>query len=256
VLIEPATTPQTETAEVSPPTVVEDRQDTPIAEPAGLAETSPPEVSQEEQEQPPDAGELPASQSAPMEPITAPAEPIAITDAPNLMLETVFEPFQGLVGYLVAALVVVVIVSIWLQLRAARQLRRAMGEMGQILDIVEDIYSEVALSHPSTPEPLPSIPAPNATAALPGPEVDFSPLERALLEGLSSGEEIQEGELAKMLQEKGFPGVLIKAVIGDIVRKTAGDGRPWVEVRFTHGRYAYALRLPGGTSEREARQGE
>jgi SH3 domain-containing protein len=263
VFVEPVAAPQTQTTEVSrpeisPPTEIQDVQDTSTPEPEDISESTQPVAPEGDQQQSSDTPTWPASSLAPAEPLarpSAPTAPKAVSNKPSVALQPVFEPFRGLVGYLLAVLVVVVMVSIGLQWRAARQLRRATSEMGQILDLVEDIYSEVALSRPNTPQAPPAIPATSPAVTLPTLGPEFTPLERALLESLSSGEAIQEGELAKMLQQRGFSGVLIKAVIGDIVRKTAGDGRPWVAVEYTHGRYAYALRTPDGASGREVQQG-
>src|SRR5262245_57763327 len=76
----------------------------------------------------------------------------------------------------------------------------------------------------------------------PHPVIEFSPIEHAVLETLSDQRELQEGELAKLIAEKGFMGVLLKAVIGDIVHKTGTVELPWVEVRYAQGRYSYWLR--------------
>jgi hypothetical protein len=76
----------------------------------------------------------------------------------------------------------------------------------------------------------------------PPPGIEFSPTEYMVLEALSDQLEVQETELGKILDEKGCTGVLIKAIIGDIVRKTEMIGFPWVEVRYVQGRYRYRLR--------------
>jgi hypothetical protein len=84
---------------------------------------------------------------------------------------------------------------------------------------------------------------PDASAhQVPRPVFEFSPIERAVLEALSDQHEVQEGELSKVLDEKGFAGTLIKAVIGAIVQKTGTAGLPWVEVHYVQGRYSYRLR--------------
>jgi hypothetical protein len=268
VLIEPMSALPPQKSAISPLVVVEKHRETPAPEPISvpevpLAEVAPSETAQEEQEQFPDSSELPAHQSTPTEPLpspdeatSAPAEPATLSNPPTLAHEPRFEPFQNLGWFLVASVILVASLSVLLQWRASRQLRRARAEMDQIRDIIEDIYSELALSRPSTVQLAPSPPTPPPTAVVPLPVVEFSPLERALLDGLSSGEEVQEGELAKMLQEKGFPCVLIKAVISDIVHKTASDGRPWVDVKYARGRYAYALRPPTEARRQVARQGE
>jgi hypothetical protein len=76
----------------------------------------------------------------------------------------------------------------------------------------------------------------------PPPGIEFSPTECMVLEALSDQPEVQETELGKILDEKGCTGVLIKAIIGDIVRKTEMIGFPWVEVCYVQGRYRYRLR--------------
>ena len=63
-----------------------------------------------------------------------------------------------------------------------------------------------------------------------------------MLQALSVQPVVQEAELRKFLAEKGLTGVLIKAIIGDIVRKTGALGLPWVEVRYVQGRFRYRLR--------------
>jgi hypothetical protein len=151
--------------------------------------------------------------------------------------------FGGSATYVISALVMVLLLSIALQLRAAGHLRRALQEMGQILDIVEEIYngsmlarardSDIAL-HPAAAEILAQQHSP--------PEIEFSLTEFTVLEALSAQREIQETELGKILAEKGYAGVLIKAVIGGIVRKSGIMGLPWVEVRYDGGRYHYRLR--------------
>ena len=71
----------------------------------------------------------------------------------------------------------------------------------------------------------------------------LSPLERAVLEAIHEYGEIQERELADKLKQRGFSGVLIKAVIGDIMRKTGSDSPPLLGVRrHAQGRYTYQLR--------------
>jgi SH3-like domain-containing protein len=159
------------------------------------------------------------------------------------LIDAILPYVQGLGAYVIIALVVVLIFSIALQLRASRQLQRAMQEMGQIVDIVEEIYTGSALSRTSDTVAalnpmLPEAPAPQVPRSV----FEFSPIECAVLEALSDQHEVQEGELGKVLDEKGFAGMLIKAVIGAIVRKTGAAGLPWVEVRYVQGRYSYRLR--------------
>jgi hypothetical protein len=150
---------------------------------------------------------------------------------------------QGLGGYIVPILVAVLVFSIVLQLRAARQLRRAMHEMGLILDIIEDIYAHGMLAQTGGMGASPRT-VPNSTTASQAdrPMLEFSSVERAVLQALSDQRDVEEGELVKTLTEQGFPGVLIKAVIGEIIRKTRAAGRAWVEARYSQGRYRYQLR--------------
>ena len=92
----------------------------------------------------------------------------------------------------------VLVLSIALQLRAARQLRRAMQEVGQILDIVEEIYAGGMLARTSDSGPILN---PMAAEALsqqpPPPGIEFSPTEYMVLEALSDQPEVQETELGK-----------------------------------------------------------
>jgi uncharacterized protein YgiM (DUF1202 family) len=150
---------------------------------------------------------------------------------------------QGRAAYIIIVLIMVLALSIAFQVRAARHLRRAMQEVGQILDMLEEIYAGGALArtsdsgamlHPMTAEALAQQPLPQG--------IEFSPIEYIVLQALSDQPEVQETELRKILDEKGFPGVLIKAIIGDIVRKTEIKGLPWLEVRYVQGRYRYRLR--------------
>jgi hypothetical protein len=157
--------------------------------------------------------------------------------------EAIFLPVQGLEAYIIMALVGVLVMSIAFQLRAARQLRRAMQEMAQIIEIVEEIYTgggvaaksdhsaSTILMPADAPQPQPPIPA-----------LEFAPIEQAVLEAISDQHPVQEGVLGKILEQKGFAAVLIKAVIADIVRKTELIGLAWIEVRYVQGRYSYRLR--------------
>ncbi len=149
----------------------------------------------------------------------------------------------GLGAYLIIGLVAVLALAIAFQLRAARQLRRAMQEMGQILNIVEEIYTGGALA-PQGDRVAAGMPTPAEALGHqpPAPGLEFSVIEQAVLEALSDQDLVQEGVLAKMLDEQGFGCLLIKAVIGDIMRKTSTPGLEWVEVRYAQGRYSYRLR--------------
>jgi SH3-like domain-containing protein len=157
-------------------------------------------------------------------------------------------------AYVVMALLMVLALSITLQLRSAKQLRRAMREMGHILDVVEEIYARGLLARTSTGSTALHLAPAEALAQEPAPpQIGFSFTEYAVLEALSDQQEVQEAELGKILAEKGFAGMLIKAVIGNIVRKTGIRGVPWVEVRHVQGRYCYRLRAEGVPNLKEHR---
>jgi SH3-like domain-containing protein len=156
--------------------------------------------------------------------------------------DTWLSHLRGRAAYIIIALVMVLVLSITLQLRAARQLRQAMQEVGQILDIVEEIYAGGVLARTSDSSTMLNPMTAEARAQQPPPPgIEFSPTEYMVLEALSDQPEVQETELGKILDEKGCTGVLIKAIIGDIVRKTEMIGFPWVEVRYVQGRYRYRL---------------
>jgi hypothetical protein len=85
---------------------------------------------------------------------------------------------QGRAAYIIIALIMVLALSIAFQVRAARHLRRAMQEVGQILDMLEEIYAGGALArtsdsgamlHPMTAEALAQQPLPQG--------IEFSPIE-------------------------------------------------------------------------------
>ena len=158
--------------------------------------------------------------------------------------DTWLSHLQGRAAYVIIALIIVLVLAIGLQLRAARQLRRATQEVGQIFDIVEEIYAASLVARTSNGAAMvaPMRAEQELDQQTPPPEIEFSPAESMLLEALSDQSEVQEAELGKILDEKGFAGVLIKAIIGDIVRKTGIIGLPWVEVRYVQGRYRYRLR--------------
>lgn len=147
-------------------------------------------------------------------------------------------------GYFLAGVAFILILSIGLHLRATRQLKRTTRDLSQILDLVEAIQAE------SLPEPAPSL-MPATAIAPPSGGVppsswamrEFTPVERVILEAITEHGEVHERQLGQILEEKGCSPRLIKAVIGDLVRKTAADGLPWVEARYTQGRFVYRLRL-------------
>ena len=173
--------------------------------------------------------------------------------------DTWLSHLQGRAAYVIIALIIVLVLAIGLQLRAARQLRRAMQEVGQILDIVEEIYAGGLMARTSDRGGMltPMVAEKALGQQTPPPRIEFSPAESMVLEALSDQSEVQEAELGKILDEKGFAGVLIKAIIGDIVRKTGIIGLPWVEVRYVQGRYRYRLRpeaVPNLNVQRLARR--
>jgi SH3-like domain-containing protein len=180
------------------------------------------------------------------------ASPAAPIDEPEVLpqvtwvawfLETWLSHLRGPAVYVSIALGLLLVLSVTLQLRSSRQLRRTLQDMGQILDLVEEVYGTGVLARTSdSSAALPPMPAEDLAQQPGRPGIEFSPLEYAVLEALSDQREVQEAELGKVLAEKGFTGVLIKAVIGDILRKTGIFGLPWMEVRYAQGRYRYRLR--------------
>jgi hypothetical protein len=158
--------------------------------------------------------------------------------------------------YVIVSLVIALVLSIALQLRGARQLRRATQEIGEILDIVEEMYADATstlVNERSTTMPPMAVEA--STQKILRPLSEFSPIEQAVLEALSDQCAVQEGELGKILHEKGYAGTLIKAIIGDIVRKTGTAELPWVEVSYAQGQYSYRLR-PEAISNLSKQQAE
>jgi SH3-like domain-containing protein len=158
-------------------------------------------------------------------------------------LDTWLSHLRGPAVYVTIALGLLLVLSVTLQLRSSRQLRRTLQDMGQILDIVEEVYGAGVLARTNdSSATLPPMPAADLAQQPVRPEIEFSALEYAVLKALSDQREVQEAELGKALAEKGFTGVFIKAVIGDILRKTGIFGLPWMEVRYAQGRYRYRLR--------------
>jgi hypothetical protein len=86
--------------------------------------------------------------------------------------------------------------------------------------------------------------------------VDLSPLEHAVVEAIATQDELQERELAERLGQRGFHGVLIKAVVGDLMRKTGRDRPPWVRVRYIQGHYWYTLQRRDGPGSHHHGQGD
>lgn len=161
---------------------------------------------------------------------------------------------QAVSGYLLAGLAGVLIISIALQLRAARQLRRTMHEMSHILEVVEAIQAEIPTAPALGATPTAALPGPPGASSLAaGSLLPLTSVERAVLETIAEHGEVQERELSRILAGKGCPRVLIKAVIGDLIRKTAADGVPWVEARYVQGHFIYRLRGQGRPASRHGR---
>jgi hypothetical protein len=146
-------------------------------------------------------------------------------------------------AYVISVLIVALVLSITLQLRGAKQLRRAMQEIRQILAIMEEMYTDAVMTpvnESGTAVPLIAAEAPTQQSL---PQlIEFSPVEQAVLEALSDQCAIQEDDLGKILDEKGYAGTLIKAIIGGILRKTGTAELPWVQVIYSQGHYSYRLR--------------
>jgi uncharacterized protein YgiM (DUF1202 family) len=164
-------------------------------------------------------------------------------------LEVILSHVHGPAAYVILTLVITLALSMALQRRSARQLRWAIQEIGQILDIVEAMYADAALTPAGeSGTTMPPMVAGALTQQSLCPLMEFSPIEQAVLEALSDQRTVSDGELGKILAEKGFAGTLLKAIIGEVVRKTGTTELPWVEVSYAQGRYSYRLR-PEATSK-------
>lgn len=170
---------------------------------------------------------------------------------------------QRLSGYLLLVLFLGLLVVMGLQLRTARQLRRAMRQVDQItrhpaptpqsLGAVEKIQAVAPLAAAGLGQPSTAHFEAEVPPLLDLPE-EMSALERTVIEAMYEQGELQERELVNILEKRGFPGVLIKAVIGDLVRKTGSDGPPWVRVRHAHGRYTYQFQGHNLVAHADGRQ--
>ncbi len=143
------------------------------------------------------------------------------TIVPGWFIDRILSNIYSPAAYIISALIIALLLSIALQLRGARQLRRAMQEIGQILATVEEMYTDAAMTpvrEGGTTVPLTAVEA--STEQSLHPRIEFSPVEQAVLEALSDQRTVQECDLGKILDEKGYTGTLVKAVIGDILRKT------------------------------------
>jgi len=161
---------------------------------------------------------------------------------PRWFIDVVLAHINSPGAYVISALIIALGLSIALQLRGARHLRRAMEEIGQILAIMEEMYTAAAMT--PVKESSTTIPQRAVEAAIEQrlhPLIEFSPVEQAVLEALSDRCDVQEGELGEILNEKGYAGALIKVIIGDILRKTSTAELPWVQVSYAQGRYSYRL---------------
>jgi hypothetical protein len=179
-------------------------------------------------------------------PLELPEEGLPISleeDAFHWPIDGMFPYVQSLEAYVIPALVIVLILAIFFQLKAARQLRRAMQEMGLILDLVDDIYANRMLARTGDGEATAKALSQSASVSrLETPSIQFSALEYAMLQAMSDDREVDEKELTEALAAKGFTGVLTKAVIGGIIRKTKASGQQRIDVRYVQGRYRYQLR--------------
>jgi hypothetical protein len=157
-------------------------------------------------------------------------------------IDTWLSHLQGRAASIIFALVMLLLLSFALQVRTARRLRRARQEVGQILDLLDEIYAGGALARTGETPAIPHSMTADAPTQPPRRQgIEFSPTEGMVLQVLSEQPEVQERELGKILAAKGFKGVLIKAIIGEIVRKTGMMGLPWVGVRCVQGDYLYRL---------------
>jgi len=162
-------------------------------------------------------------------------------------IDTLLMSAAGLEIYMIPSLIVMLVLAIILQLRAARQLRRAMHEVGLILGIIEELSAQVAMVQTGGVHTFPIGDGRRVSMApVQVPAGEFSLIERAVIQALSLQREVQEEELASTLTQQGFSGVLVKAVIAGIMRKTHTTRLPWIETRYTQGRYSYKLRSKEG----------
>jgi len=185
---------------------------------------------------------LPDPGAPPVEAIEAPASPPQSVAWGRLIdLMPTFMYSSG--TYVIGALIVALLLSMALQMRGAKQLRRAMQEIGQILTIVEEIYINAArtpINKSGTAMPL-TVDTATSQQNL-SPSVEFSPAEQAVLEALSDQHAVEEGDLQKILGKKGYAGTLITGTLQEIRRKADKTECPLVQVIYAHGRYSYRLR--------------
>jgi hypothetical protein len=164
-------------------------------------------------------------------------------------VDTLSQYLERIEGFLLPTLAVVLVLAIILQLRAARQLRRAMREMGMILDIVEELSGAGRLGQTGGAGASPGAGSNGISVKRArSPMAEFSSIERTVLQALSEEREVEESELAKALTQRGFAGILLKAVIAEILRKTNASGIPGIDVRYHDGHYSYKLRSGALTS--------
>ena len=136
-------------------------------------------------------------------------------------IKMILPPIRSPGAYVIGALIIVLLLAIILQLRGARQLGRAMQEIGQILAILEEMYSDASM----TPvreggATIPPTAVKAATEQSLDPRIEPSAVEQAVLDTLSDQCSLQESGLEKILDEKGYAGTRVKTVIGAILRKS------------------------------------
>jgi hypothetical protein len=215
--------------EVSPPTG--ERPDTARTPPSIPSAVPPP--AREQAAPPPPAAPDPGGMALPSAPTAAPL---------RRWLDALGGDVPAVGLYVIAGLVSLLILAIALQLRAASQLKRGMRDMQRLMEAVEELSAEQGKVYAFPREPSPSA-QPLAAAAKPPSRRSrpLMPVEAAVLEALSAHDELREGQLAAILAARGFPGVLVKAVVGELIRKSEHSGLPRIEVRYTQGRYTYRL---------------
>ena len=230
-----------------------ERQPPPAPEPPAPSATPPPEPER-----------LPSAPVPQPAPVSEPVAPVLVRQDPPQPVEPSGSPgmspyalFQGVNAYLTGALLLVLLVTIALNLRTSRQLKRAMREGLQESSprlvsvraarrIKQRTYESAQVTRQPTPERrvtagAPTLPQPPTATAIADPTTDLSPLEQAVVDVISAHGELREGDLMQRLEQEGLHGVLVKGVIGEIVRKTGSDGPPWVHVRYAQGGYTYRL---------------
>ena len=107
--------------------------------------------------------------------------------------------------------------------------------------------SPVPKSHaaPSVALPVPSwsLPPAEVNLALPFRDsvIEFSTVEQAVLRTLANQGELSEPDLRSALGHQGISQFLPEAVVADMIHKTNGDGRPWLNVRYQNEQFSHAF---------------